>query len=129
MIKFNIKLDNNFKLLNEVKNDYYKRLNHKKDMLYKYNIDTNKYYFYVQNNYLYEFIFPYTLNNDNNYKIIFDFFELNNEKYNFININKNGKKIVSLLKYQPTDKLFSSYYEIIYKYNSIINGNILEITN
>jgi hypothetical protein len=129
MIKLKIKLNNIYDLLNDVKENIYKRLDFKKNILKKYNNDKNKYYFLIQNNYKYELINPYIVNNNVLYKITYDFFEYNDNKYNLIKITKDNKKFISITKYEPVDKLFSSYYEIIHKYNNIINSNILEITN
>ena len=127
MIKFNIKKNNIFKLNDDIKKDYY-QLYEYDNLLFKIK-DKSYYYYIIQINYKYELLKPHIIYNDDNYKNVFNFFEFNNEKYHIMKTINNDKKIVSILKYEITDKLFSSYYEIIYKYNNIINGNILEITN
>ena len=127
MIKFNIKKNNIFKLNEDIKEDYY-QLYEYDNILFKIK-DKSYYYYIIQLNYKYELLKPHILHDDDNYKNVFNFFEFNNEKYHVMKTISNDKKIVSILKYEITDKLFSSYYEIIHKYNNIINGNILEITN
>jgi hypothetical protein len=127
MIKFNIKKNNIFEFNKEVKLDYYKLFEYDENLIKTK--DKSYFYYIIQINYKYELLKPYILHNDNYYKNVFNFFEYYDNKYHIMKTISNDKKIVSILKYEITDKLFSSYYEIIYKYDNIINGNILEITN
>jgi hypothetical protein len=46
-MKLKIILNNNFDLLNDVKENIYKRLDFKNNILNKYNNDKNKYYFLI----------------------------------------------------------------------------------
>jgi len=93
MIKFKIIQNNNFELSNDVKKNHYK-LYEFDNILFKIR-DKSYYYYIVQINYKYEFLKQHIIHNDNYYKTTFDFFELNNEKYHFMNTTKDNKKIVS----------------------------------
>jgi len=60
--------------------------------------------------------------NDNKNKIY-------KSSYNIINITKDNKLFISILKYNFINKNTPTIYELINKYNNIIYGNILDLTN
>jgi len=105
------------------------------DLLYKISQKYTNHIKILQFTYLYEYLTPYTLNtidNNNNllYNDIYEFFTHLNKKYFYSKILINNNIYLSLLLYQPTDKLFPSYYELFYKFfKKLKNSNILEISN
>ena len=93
--------------------------------------DYNKIYQYMN---FYEFLYPYLLRQteESYYKYYYDYFIYNN-KYNIKYVYLNDNKYISLLKYNPIDKYFTSYIELFIKYknrfNISNNTKILEISN
>ena len=82
----------------------------------------------------YELLYPYLLrlSEESHYKYYFDYFKNINEYY-LRYIKHNDHNYVSILKYNPTDKYFTSYYELFTKFSNLFNisnnTKILEITN
>ena len=81
----------------------------------------------------YELLYPYLLRQteESHYKYHFDYFKNINEYY-LRYIKRNDKNYFSILKYNPTDKYFTSYFELFTtffnKFN-LSNQKILEISN
>ena len=112
-----------------------------------YNIVKNKSNIYDTLNNLnnYEYLYNYQLNEkyfDTNYKTLYEKFQFFNNNYIYKKIFNNNIQTLSILKYNPIDKNFTSHYELYYKFKKLIfnnkvlslenienNNNILEITN
>jgi len=106
------------------------------DYLYDLIIKYKDFIKYLQFINLYEYLTPYTLNsidNKNNllYNDIYNYFSYLEKKYFYSTKLINNKDLyLSILLYQPIDKLFPSYYELFYKYFKHLNNlDILEISN
>ena len=82
----------------------------------------------------YELLYPYLLrqSEESHYNYYFDYFKNINE-YFLRYIKRNNLNYFSILKYNPSDKYFTSYFELFTKFSNLFNisnnTKILEITN
>jgi hypothetical protein len=127
-----------FEIKKKLDGEYYiidnKKMIDKFKLIYNINKKYGDYNKIYQQIYKYDLLHPYLLrqSEETTYKYHYDYFKNINEYY-LRYIYLKDKKYISILKYNPTDKYFTSYYELFIKYylklNITNNTNILEISN